>query len=104
MKTISRLGAAALAATLYFSGAPAPADEVVTERVKPAVPVVVAPAPAPAIEEHKTTTTTTTEPGKLSHEEKERLEKELKHHQKVREAEKDYQRDLREAGRDADDD
>ena len=105
MKTISQWGAAALAATLYLSGTPAPADEIITERVTPTAPVVVTPAPAPVIEEHKTTTTTTvTEPRKLTHEEKERLEKERKFNKKVREAEKDYQHDLREAARDVDDD
>jgi hypothetical protein len=105
MKTISQIGAAALAATLYFSSTPAPADEIITERVRPSEPVVVAPAPPPVIDEHKTTTTTTTtEPRKLTHEEKERLEKERKFERKVREAEKDYQHDLREAARDADDD
>lgn len=94
-----------MAATLYFSGTPAPADEIITERVAPAAPVVVTPAPASVIEERKsTTTTTTTEPGRLSHHEKERLEKERKFDHKVREAEKDYQHDLREAARDANDD
>jgi hypothetical protein len=105
MKTISQIGAAALAATLYFSGAPAPADEIITERVAPTAPVVVTPAPAPVIEEHRTTTTTTTTgPRRLSHGEKERLEKEREYREKVRDAEKDYQRDLREAARDRDDD
>lgn len=105
MKTISQLGAAALAATLYFTGTPVPADEIITERVAPTAPTVVTPAPAPAIEEHRTTTTTTTtDSGRLSHDEKERMEKERKFDHKVREAEKDYKHDLREAARDADDD
>src|SRR3954453_20415005 len=105
MKTISQIGVAALAATLYFSATPVPADEVITERVAPTAPTIVTPAPAPVTEEHRsTTTTTTTDSGRLSHDEKERLEKERKFNHKAREAEKDYQHDLREAARDADDD
>jgi hypothetical protein len=105
MKTMSQIGAAALAATLYFTGTPVPADEVITERVEPTAPVVVTPAPAPVIEEHRsTTTTTTTEPRRLTHDEKERLEKQREFNHKAREAEKDYQHDLREAARDVDDD
>jgi hypothetical protein len=92
MKTISQIGAA-------------PADEIITERVAPTAPTVVTPAPAPVIQEDRTTTTTTTTGSRrLSHDEKERLEKERKFEHKVREAEKDYQHDLREAARDVDDD
>jgi len=97
MKTISRLGTAAFAATLYFSGAPAPADEIITERAKPAAPVVVAPAPAPVVEERKTTTTP--EPRSLTDAEKERLEKERAFLERARAAKKDFEHDIREMAR-----
>jgi len=79
-----------------------------TTVVREAPTTVVKEAPAPVVkEEHTTSTTTTTTPAvdrKLTHEEKERLEREAKAEKKIDKAQREYNEDVNKALRKADKD
>lgn len=96
---MAKISAAVLAATLSVWSATA--GEVVSESVTATSPSVttVETTPAPIINQQETTTTTETH--KLSHDEKERMEKEHEFRKDVRKADRERDEKVREAAKDA---